>query len=774
MISLEIQRPLVQRARGERDETHGALTDERARGDAVERRAARGDAVETPRGRASRGAFERQTRAREGASRVASGRRMTRGTSRAWTSRAGAGGRARGAAGGMRARAGGTVLCVLVAFWASSGACANAGGAGTVAFDAVVIPPAVFASRETSVRVHGLNFLPGRDAACSDCNAGTNATTLCAFGGARDNGVKAVFENSDPSAFVCAVNGNSAAQGAPARGHATGSWSANGGYDWGTFGGERASSSDGTVHLMKMPTIDRVVASAAPMGMPTYVSGADFTRGTLGCYFESKDASGTWTMRATGTFEEASAHGGLFVSSVLYRCESPTFAGTTPATAQLARFTVGVLGDDGSALTNVVRYKENYWVTPGAAKVGSLGGYYSGAGGEIISVSVSDSDGDGASLGCLVGAIRVSARAASTAALSCIAPARVPSTYASVSILVGVRHAEQSVSSISSLSGDLEYTGRTPEPSDPYTIIGDDLFLFGRGGQIMNLSSTEDFTCTMTYVVDNVTSVFRSTTANPSPFADVVSCLLPLNVQVGFVALGITGGQYESIVQVMFVDPPRALSASPRRSPSEGAGLAWVYGTNLNAGTEPSLTCVFTADESRTAVTSVGDGARVSSALVACELPPASLVIVQNSQRSTAVALVMRDSAVANVNALDSGASIEYAVNVASASITPIRGSIDGGTPVRLDPSMSWVVSQGSTGTPDTDDFGTGGCRFGAITVAARVADSGAIECVTPSMGSNPASEVPVAIAVDWRTSSAPLVFFTSSNTFLNFSFVRF
>jgi hypothetical protein len=27
---------------------------------------------------------------------------------------------------------------------------------------------------------------------------------------------------------------------------------------------------------------------------------------------------------------------------------------------------------------------------------------------------------------------------------------------------------------------------------------------------------------------------------------------------------------------------------------------------------------------------------------------------------------------------------------------------------------------------------------------------------------------------VDWRTSSSPLVLFTSSNTFLNFSYVRF
>ena len=182
----------------------------------------------------------------------------------------------------------------------------------------------------------------------------------------------------------------------------------------------------------------------------------------------------------------------------------------------------------------------------------------------------------------------------------------------------------------------------------------------------------------------------------------------------------------------------------------------------------------FTADESSSYVSKVGAGARVSSALIACELPPAKSVMIRNNQRTAAVAIVMRPASTANVNALDSGASIEYAVNVASASITPVRGSIDGGTPVRLGPSMSWVVSSGSTGTPDTDDFGTGGCRFSAVSVAARVADTGAIECVSPSLSRIPYMNVPVAIAVDWRTSSAPLVFFTSTNSFLNFSYVRF
>ena len=80
----------------------------------------------------------------------------------------------------------------------------------------------------------------------------------------------------------------------------------------------------------------------------------------------------------------------------------------------------------------------------------------------------------------------------------------------------------------------------------------------------MHLSSDEEFTCSLTTVIDAKTSVLKSTVANPSPFDSVINCLLPLNVEVGFVALGVTGGQYEGLVQVMFIDPPRATSASPR------------------------------------------------------------------------------------------------------------------------------------------------------------------------------------------------------------------
>ena len=115
---------------------------------------------------------------------------------------------------------------------------ANAGGGGRPSFEAAVLPPSAFAGRTSAVTVHGLNFLPGRDAACADCNANGAATTRCAFGDARDNGAVSAFDGSDASAFECAVNAVDGATGTPRLGFARGSWSANGGYDWAVFGGE--------------------------------------------------------------------------------------------------------------------------------------------------------------------------------------------------------------------------------------------------------------------------------------------------------------------------------------------------------------------------------------------------------------------------------------------------------------------------------------------------------------------------------------------------------
>lgn len=666
----------------------------------------------------------------------------------------------------MIQRALNALAVIFAALCVASAHAAHANGPSYPPFIAAVVPPATFATETSTVEVIGLNFLPGGDAACSDCNAAPVTTTKCAFGATRAVGTTAVFTSSDPVKFACDVG---ATTESATIGFARGSWSVNGGYDWATYGGERDAGELGVVNFMATPIVDAVIGAVGAMGIPSYVSGSNFVGGRVACYFDSKDSTGAYVERVVGTFAEASTENGMFISSALIRCENPVHVLTsTPTQATLARLSVGILGGDGSGTSNTVSFKDNYWLSPGTATI-SASAY--GYGGEIVSVALTTSDGDVASIGCLIGTTRVSARSVATGGVTCVAPARVAQAIANVPVLIGVRHSEAFASLITQSTQTTIYTQVSPIESLAYEVLSDSVVMLGRGGQVLTLSSTEDFACALTYVVNNVTSVVKSTVANPSPFVDTIYCSLPMDVFGGFVVLGVTGGAYENQVQLMYADPPRALSASPRRSPSGGGGIVWVYGTNLDSGADPRLTCVFSADETLSVVVSVDHGARVSSALIACELPPASSVIVSNNQRMAMVAVSMRDTST-TTDALDSGASIEYAVNVLSSTISPVRGSIDGGTPVRLGPTMSWVVSGSNTGTPDTDDFGTGGCRFSAVTVSARVADTGAIECVSPSMGNVPI-DVPVAIVVDWRTSSAPLVL-SSTLTFMQYSYTRF
>jgi len=639
-----------------------------------------------------------------------------------------------------------------------------AGSASYPPFLASFAPCVAFASRGTTVTVYGLNFLPGGDAACVDCNAAGVDSTRCAFAHARGRGTTAVFTSSDPSAFTCALSADARSD---VIGFARGAMSANDGVDWAAFGGAFDVGGDGAIEIVETPVVDVAIGAVSAMGIPLYVAGKDFRR-VAGCVFEHADGSGAFARRAVGTPSDALVEGGMFISSALMRCESPVYElTTTPTKATLARVAVSVLGD-GERTSNEAWFKDNYWLIPGSATIGAAS---YGFGGEIVVVVVGTSDGDGASIGCLIGTTRVSARSVATGSVVCVAPARALETIANVPVLIGSRHSETFASSVGQSTETVVFTQTTPVESATYEIESDDVVALNRGGQVLTLSSAENFVCALTTVVNGVTSVLRSTVANPSPFVSSIYCSLPMDVFGGFVALGITGGTYEGLVQVMYADPPRAQTASPRRSPSGGGGIVWVYGTNLDAGVDPRLSCVFSADDSASVVVGVDRGARVSSALVACEIPPAASVIVTNNQRTATVSVVMRDTS-STSDALDSGATIEYAVNVLSATISPVRGSIDGGTPVRLDPTMTWVVSSSGSGTPDTDDFGTGGCRFSAVTVAARVADTGAIECVSPSMGNVPI-DVPVAIVVDWRSSSAPLVL-TSALAYLQFSYARF
>ena len=167
---------------------------------------------------------------------------------------------------------------------------------------------------------------------------------------------------------------------------------ANGGYDWAVFGGDRKQTEDGVVHFMKSPTVREVVASAGPMGIPTYAAGRISAAGRWVVTHEVEEhrdvghARGRDVRGVGETRWDVHKFGAVSVRTADVDV-------TTPSKATLAPFAVGVLGDDGSACSaNFISYKENYWLTPANASVSS--GMYSTEGGEAISVVVSDSDGD--------------------------------------------------------------------------------------------------------------------------------------------------------------------------------------------------------------------------------------------------------------------------------------------------------------------------------------------------------------------------------------------
>lgn len=108
--------------------------------------------------------------------------------------------------------------------------------------------------------------------------------------------------------------------------------------------------------------------------------------------------------------------------------------------ATLARFVVGVLGNDGGLLMNVVSYKENYWFILGVVIVSS--GMYGFIGGEMISVGVSDSDGDWVNIGCFVGTTRVSAWLVFMFMVMCVVFVCVEDDIVNVLIMVGVWYVE--------------------------------------------------------------------------------------------------------------------------------------------------------------------------------------------------------------------------------------------------------------------------------------------------------------------------------------------
>ena len=130
----------------------------------------------------------------------------------------------------------------------------------------------------------------------------------------------------------------------------------------------------------------------------------------------------------------------------------------------------------------------------------------------------------------------------------------------------------------------------------------------------------------------------------------------------------------------------------------------------------------------------------MSSALAACEIPPDP-----GSRASRAADAGSGVSKIATFEGGNLGGS-----TVESTRISPARGSVAGGTPVRVAAGGGAHPGWGGGGGDDARDAG---CFFGPVAVRARWATAAEVECVTPSRGIT-AAAVRVAPVMDHRTRS--------------------
>ena len=227
---------------------------------------------------------------------------------------------------------------------------------------------------------------------------------------------------------------------------------------------------------------------------------------------------------------------------------------------------------------------------------------------------------------------------------------------------------------------------------------------------------------------------------------------------------------------------PRAVatSSAPARSPAAGGGVLWVSGSDLRdaadgvsqvesgpradfvigvEGLGPSARASCVAVDKSDFFGGGFAGARhaVSSALVACEIPPARAFTSDDGSMDVSI-----DRRVAYVEGgdLESGSSARVA-----AAISPARGSVAGGTPVRVAAARAhpgWGAAGG-------DAARDAGCFFGPVAVRARWATATEVECVTPSRGVT-AAAVRVAPVMDHRTRS----FIAFGETYATFKYAMF
>lgn len=225
----------------------------------------------------------------------------------------------------------------------------------------------------------------------------------------------------------------------------------------------------------------------------------------------------------------------------------------------------------------------------------------------------------------------------------------------------------------------------------------------------------------------------------------------------------ILGTSNSFVARFSIRNKPTVRFVNPQKNPALGGGVLWVTGVDLRVGNDGS--------DSQSDSTVVGCvvkngelivGHAVSSAVGACEIPPLQLL-----RRIFSNNLDLADLRVAYAS--DTSGKKRTPTSNALSRIKPSRGSVSGGTPVRITvgSSVGWGLGGSSSGNTNLDgDFtANAGCRFGTVAVSGRWSTINEVECITPSRGTLHGN-VEVAPVMDHKTNSFPAFDLDAETTF--------
>ena len=238
---------------------------------------------------------------------------------------------------------------------------------------------------------------------------------------------------------------------------------------------------------------------------------------------------------------------------------------------------------------------------------------------------------------------------------------------------------------------------------------------------------------------------------------------------------------------------PRAFvkTSTPARSPETGGGVLWVSGAELRSAIGDGVSqqesgptwsalggALGDARLSRSCVAVDANGGFAgahyapSSAVAACEIPPdPAKAFGFGGEASDATADgIWRVAYVAggDVAGGDVAGSAGHS-RKQTYIITPARGSVAGGTPVRVNVAAKTHPGWGGGGESADGARSLAGCFFGPVSVVARWSTASEVECVTPSRGITAAS-VRVAPVMDHRTRS----FIAFGESYATFKYAMF